>query len=313
MTKSKLVIYDVIIVGSGPAGLSAAIHTALYGLKVIVLESLSELGGLARRINFSIRNYPGFPEGITGSALINRFMSQAKRYGVKFRPDEEVTDLLVKKNKKIVVTPRSKYLTKSIILATGSAIQGLGIKGETWFGGGIFYCEECCRSFLYGKRIVVIGSSPEAVKTAIELKKFTTQVTVVDHNSPITFTLKDKEKLRKNNISPIKDSTATRIEGEPGHKLIVLRKDKKEAKLKADGVFIAGSPKNIVHVLGRSGIRTHKRGCIVVDECGSTNVKGIFAAGACTSVLKDIIPPCIGDGAKIAAAVRLYLTMQKVK
>jgi len=308
---SRPVIYDVIIVGSGPTGLSAAIHTAQYDLKVVVLESSIELGGLARMINFLIRNYPGFPEGISGPALINKFVSQAKKYKVKFRTGEEVTDLLVKKNMKVVMTPRSKYLAKSIILATGSAMQGLGIKGETWFGGGIFYCEECCRSFLYDKSIVVIGSSPEAVKTAIELKNFATQITIVDYNCPIPFTSKEREKLKKNNILLIEDFSVTRIEGDPGHKLVILKNHKKKDNLEADCIFIDGSQKNIIHVLRRAGIKTHKRGCIVVDECSSTNVKGVFAAGACTSVLKDIIPPCVGDGAKTAAAVWLYLTKQK--
>lgn len=307
MRINKPELYDAIIIGSGPAGLSAGIHLAQYGLKTVAIEKLSEPGGLARKIEL-VENYPGFPEGISGIDLTKRMVDQASRYDLDIRTDEEVINLSMEKEKKIIETIKSTYLASLIIFATGSGMQGLGIKNETWFGGGIFYCNECCSDFLYGKHIVVIGSSPEAIEEAVNLKKFTAQITVVDHAEPITFTEGDKEKLRENNISLIDDHFVEKIEGEPGHKFLTLKKQSKDKsiKIEADCVFIAAPLKSIVHVARKAGLKTHRRGCIIVDEYGQTNIEGVFAAGACTSVLKDIIPPCIGDGAKVAAGVRIY-------
>ena len=300
--------YDVIIIGAGPAGLSAGIHLVQLDLEVLVLEKSPEVGGLARRIE-SLKNYPGFPE-ISGLEFIEKIVEQARRHGLMIKTDEEVLEISVVETHKIVKTTQAEYRAEAVIIATGSGMQGLGIKGESWFGGGIFYCDECCKEFLYGKRIGVIGSSPEVVREAVNLKSFSSEIVVLDHSEPISFIEKDEERMVQNNIRTFKESFVKSLDGYYGKKAIILNNGE---KIWVDCVFIVGPLKNIVKTIRRSGIKTHRRGCIMVDQYGRTNVEGIFAAGACTSVLKDIVPACIGDGAKTAAATRMFLLKRRIK
>jgi len=292
--------YDVIIIGAGPAGLSAGIHLAQLGVEVLILEASQEIGGLARRIK-SLKNYPGFVE-ISGWRFIERIVEQTKKYNLMINVDEEVMDIKLEPQK-LVKTTKNKYVTKAILIATGSGTYGLGLKGESWFGSGIFYCDECCKDFLYGKSVGVIGNPHEVIEEAINLKRFTSEIIVLSHNEAVSFTEDDKEKMMQNGIRVIKNF-ARGLEGHYGNKRIVLNNGE---RISVDCVFIAGNLKNIVKLARRIGIKTHRKGCIIVDKYGRTNIEGVFAAGACTSVLKDIVPSCIGDGAKTAAAIRMFL------
>ena len=298
--------YDIIIIGGGPTGLSAGIHLAQYNSKVAVLEKSNEVGGLLRKIKtMTIENYPGFPKGISGLGLLERIVAQAKKYGLILKSNEEVISLSTG-NKKKVKTVRGEYATEAVILATGSGMQGLGVKHETWFGGGVFYCDECCKDFLYGKRIGIIGSSPEAIEEAVNLKRFSPKTVVaVDHAEPISFGDEDKMKLKESGVRVIEENFAKEIKGKYGQKVIILNNGD---EILVDCIFIASPLKNIVQIVRKIGIETHQRGCIIVDQYGRTNIEGFFAAGACTSVLKDIIPSCVGEGARVATTAYMFLS-----
>lgn len=300
-------MYDVIIVGAGPAGLAAGIYSAFFGLRTLILESNKEAGGRVLKAR-SIINYPGFPEKINGRELANRMARQAEKAGAELRTSEEVINLSRKK-RKYVETNRDVYYSKALILATGAGMKGLGLQGETWIGDGISYCLECNEPLIRDMDIIVIGNTERAVDEAIYLSKIATNVRLVNHASLIAMGTKVKEKLQKNEVKLIEDFVGEAVKGEPPHMQLELRHLGNSAlrRLTANILFVVSLVAPFVSVLRKVGIATHRSGCVIVDEFGRTNIEGVFAAGSCASTMKDILPSCVGDGTKVSACACLYV------
>jgi thioredoxin reductase len=276
---------------------------AEFGLRVVALDAESSPGGVIRRIKH-VDYYPGFPDGISGSEFIERMVQHGRKSGLVVHTDEEVIGLSLKRKDKFVETTKSKYSAKAVIIASGSP-DG---EDEGWFGSGIFYCIECCKDFLRGRDLILIGSTPKAIDESMNLRDLASHVTLVNQTNSIPLTREDRARLNQKRVSLIEDHTSVRIEGKPLQKLVTLRRvgDAEESTVKADGVIIIGKLRPIVEILRREGFKTHRQGCIIVDRHGRTNVSGVFAPGPCTSACKVGVPLCVGEGTNVAAAVRLY-------
>jgi len=301
-------MYDVIIVGSGPAGLAAAIHCAIFGLHTLVLEANEKPGGMATRAR-GIDNYPGFLRKTSGLRLMEKIIRQAEKNGAEIHTSEEVTDLFLCGKEKTVVTQRGKYQCRTLILATGDGMRSIGMKWESWIGGGVAYCTECGAPFFKGKEIIVVGSVKDAVDEALRLTKITKNVRLVNHANVIHINSQTKKQLEEKHVTLIEDFMGKEIEGKPPFKKLVLHhvSNSTTKTLKTDMILVIAGVKPFVSVLRKAGIKTHRQGCIVVDEFGEANVEGVFAAGGCASTVKDIIPACVGDGTTVAACARLCL------
>lgn len=304
-------MYDVIIVGAGPAGLTAAIHSADFGLHTLVLEANKKAGGIATRAR-GLSNYPGFRK-VSGLRLMERIAHQAEKKGVELQMSEEVVNLSLAGKDKVVETRRGTYQCKALILATGSGMKGIGMKWETWLGGGVAYCAECGAPFLKGKDVIVIGNVKDAVEEALRLTGIAKKVRLVNHANMIDIDEQTRKQIIEGKVSLIKDFTGEEIKGKPPLKRLVLHHFSSSATktLKADIVFVVAGIKPFVSVLRNAGIKTHRQGCVIVDEFGKTNVEGVFATGGCASTVKDIIPSCVGDGATVATRARLYLAYER--
>jgi len=302
-------MYDVIVIGAGPTGLSAGIQLALFGLNTLILEAKNEAGGNAARAS-DLKNYPGFPDGISGKELMERMTRQAINSGSELHTSEEVVDLSLQNTDKTVKTERGIYAAKALVLASGSGMKSLGMKWETWLGGGVAYSAECGEQFFRGKDVIVVGDVGEAVEEATLLTKTAANVRLVNHSNRISIDEQVRKKLKSIGIDLIEGFAGEEIEGNPPSKSLVLRniKDGSTKKLETNIIFVVASVKPFVSVLRKAGIKTHRTGCVVVDEFGTTNIEGVFAAGGCASTIKDLVPPCVGDGSTIAIQARLYLS-----
>ena len=300
-------MYDVIILGAGPAGLAAGIHSAQFGLRTLILEANEKAGGIAVRAR-NVTNYPGFIR-ISGLRLMERTTRQAEKVGVEILSSEEVVGLSLQRKEKVVETRRGTYSCKALILATGDGMKGLGMKWETWIGSGVAYCAQCSTSFFKGNDIIIASSVTEAIEEALYLTKIAKRVRLVNHANMIPIDEQTRKQLEKEDVQLVEDFVGERIQGRPPNKRLMLRhvNGSKTKQLKTNIVFVVGGVKPFVSVLRKAGINTHKLGCVIVDEFGRTNIEGVFAAGGCASTVKDIIPACIGDGTHVATCVRLYL------
>jgi len=294
-------------VGAGPAGLAAGLHSALFGLRTLVLDAGEKAGGIANRAR-GLENYPGFRR-ISGRRLMEKITLQAVKAGVELRTSEEVVGLSLDGDVKVAETKRGKHSGRALILATGDNMKGIGMKWETWIGGGVAYCAECGVPFFKGKDVVVVGASPEAVDEALHLTKIAGSVRLVNHANSIAVSEHTRKRLEREGVRLIEDFEGKEIKGKPPSKRLVLRslKGSVTKELRTNIVFAVGGVKPFVSVLQKAGLKTHRLGCVVVDEFGRTNVKGVFAAGGCASTVKDIIPACVGDGTNVATCVRLFL------
>jgi thioredoxin reductase (NADPH) len=300
-------IYDVVIVGSGPAGLAAAIHCGTFGLRTLVLEAQDSGGGMATNAR-GLDNYPGFQK-ISGLRLMEKMVRQAQKNNVEIHTSEEVTALSLAGKDRVVQTQESTYRCKALILATGDAMKGLGMKWETWLGAGVAYCAECAAPFLKGKDIVVVGNVKDAVDEALRLTSMAKNVRLVNHRCMIDVDEQMRKQLEKKKVSLIEGFEGKGVKGGPPSKQLVLHhlKGSETKTLRTNMVLVVAGVKPFVSVLRKAGIKTHRQGCVVADEFGRTNVEGVFAAGACASTVGDLVPACAGDGVTVATCARLYL------
>jgi thioredoxin reductase (NADPH) len=301
-------VYDVIVIGAGPTGLAAGIHSAFFGLHTLVLEAGEETGGIATRAR-GLDNYPGFPKKISGLKLMEKMARQAEKAGASLRTGEEAVDLSLHRKDKIVKTTRGVYSCRALILASGDGMNGLDMKNETWVGGGVAYCMECCEPFFVGKDVVVVGSTCEAITEALHLAEIAANVRLVNHANMIRIDDRTREQLRAKGVQLIRNFVGEAIAGKPPFKQLLLRhsRDSTTRKVKTNVVFVVGGTKPFVQILRDAGIATHRLGCVVVDRFGRTNIEGVFAAGGCASTLKDLVPACVGDGTMVATCARLYV------
>ncbi len=303
-------MYDVLIVGAGPAGLTAGIYAARGGLKTAVVE-LAMPGGQAAATE-KISNYPGFPEGIGGYELMNLFHQQALSFGVEFI-FEEVQHLKLQGEVKELKTSEQTLSSKTVIIAAGSKPRFLNIPGEKEFHGrGVSYCATCDGAFFKDKHVMVIGGGNSALEEGIYLTKFASKVTLVHQRDKFRVSQSLIDRVQNNpKIEIIFNAAPTEIRGD--EKVTgVLLKDKKSDTIEnvsVDGVFIyIGTQPNTQFVGGE--LETDEKGYIKTDSHMHTNLPGVFAAGDIRTTALRQVATAVGDGALAAVEAEKYLSQQ---
>jgi thioredoxin reductase (NADPH) len=306
----KIMVYDVIIIGSGPAGLAAAIYAKRAELSLIVIEKAGLSGG--QIINtYEVDNYPGTP-GISGFELSTKFREHADKLETTFI-NGEVTDFHMEGDVKIVtMDDGTKYSTKTVVIATGGAPRRLGVEGEEKLSGmGVSYCATCDGAFFKNKSVAVVGGGDVAVEDAIFLARICKQVYVIHRRDQFRASKSISSRLlAMENVTILWDSVVEKINGGEKVEFIDVKniKSGETASYEVSGVFIAVgySPNSDTY---KNVVATDGGGYIVAGENCETNIPGIYAAGDVrTKELRQIITAA-SDGANAITAVEKYLNL----
>jgi len=298
-------VLDLIIVGGGPAGLTAAIYAARMGMKTLLLESAA-FGGRALLAPW-VDNYPGFPEGLSGTDLIDKMVEQTKRFGVEMSFPVEALDISSEGQIKKIVIRRGEHQAFSIILATGTYNKRLQVPGEDEFlGQGVSYCAVCDGPFFIGKVTAVIGSSDEALEDALYLSSLSKKVIMITQRKEIEATKNLIDAINEKTNIEVHQARVNSINGDGQVSSISVSDfNGREWTAPVDGIFISLGGTPLSGLAKKIGITLDEKGCIVVDRRQATNVEGIFAAGDCTCAGMQIVTAC-GEGARAALQAYQY-------
>lgn len=273
-------VRDVIVIGSGPAGYTAALYTARAQLRPLVFEG-SQYGG-ALMTTTEVENYPGFTDGVAGPELMDQIRSQAERFGAELVTDDVVGVDLTGETK-IVRTHDGEFAARTVILATGSAYKRLGVPGEDRLSGhGVSWCATCDGFFFRNQEIVVIGGGDTAMEEATFLTRFAKSVTIVHRRDSLRASRIMQERAFTNEkINFVWDSEVVEVQGETSVTGVKVRNvhSGEESVLEATGFFIAigHDPRSD---LFRGQVRLDEEGYVLVDSPTThTTVAGVFAAG----------------------------------
>lgn len=302
--------YDLLIIGGGPAGLTAGMYGARGGLNTLVLERGAP-GGQAAQTD-RIENYPGFPDGISGVELAMKFTEQAQRFGAKLEmATVEKADFTGKLKR--VWTAKGEYTGRAVIIATGASPRSLEVPGEEALRGrGVSYCATCDGAFFRGKKVAVVGGGDSAVEEALFLTRFAEQVIIIHRRDKLRAAQVLQQRAREH--PKITFSWNTVVEAILGEsKVEALRlKDVVSGVVREesfDGIFIfIGHKPNTAFLLG--ALSLDEGGYIVTGEDLSTSVSGVFAAGDVRAKAFRQIATAVGDGAAAAMAAEKYLAEQ---
>jgi len=302
-------MYDLIILGGGPAGLSAGIYAARYKLDTILIEKEYFSGGQVLN-TWAVENYPGFKE-IKGDELAKRMEEQAEHFGLEIKK-ETVKEVELRGAEKVFKTSKNEYKTKTAILATGSKPRMLNIPGEKeFYGKGVSYCGTCDAPFYKDKVVAVIGGGNTAVDEALYLTKYTKKVYLIHRRDELRADKILQDKAFENpKIELIWNSVAKEIDlvEDDKHVFIHNKKTEEDKKLAVDGVFvfIGYKPNN---ELFKDQIELNQYGFIRKQKMNSleTNIPGVFAAGDILEKELRQIVIAAGDGAKAAFEANEYI------
>lgn len=302
-------IRDVIMVGAGPSSLAAAVYTTREDIDTVLYEK-GAIGGLAA-ITDMVDNYPGFPDGIEGLTLAGYFEKQAERFGAHIEYGE-VSAIRDEGNVKVVTVDGTDVKAKTVLIATGSDYNKIGVPGEAeYYGRGVHYCATCDGAFYRDKRLVVIGGGNSALQEAIFLTRFTTHIDLLVRSS-----IKASEVLRHDleefvesgKITVHLNTTTEEIVAVEGKVTSVkATKDGKPVTFETDGVFVFVGLKPNTQFLTGSGVELDVQGLVKTDTKLQTNIKGVFASGDVRSGATLQIASAVGEGAAAALSIREYL------
>ncbi len=301
--------YDLIIIGSGPAGLTAAIYAQRARLYAVVLEKEMVSGGQVLTTE-AVDNYPGFM-GIGGFELGSKLREHADQLGAVFIEDE-VTGISLEESFKVVNGKKGSYKARTVIISSGAAHRKLGVPGEERLGGrGVSYCATCDGAFFRNKVAAVVGGGDVALEDAIFLARLCKKVYLIHRRDQLRGAKSLQETLFSlDNVEMVWDTIVEAIEGENRVERLKLRRVKAQASfvLEVDGVFIAVGITPNTQVF--EGLLTMENGYLAAGEDGVASVPGIFAAGDVrTKQLRQIVTAA-ADGANALASVERYLIQQ---
>lgn len=302
--------YDVVIIGGGPAGLTAGIYTARDRLNSLLIEKALIGGQMANAER--IENFPGFPEGISGFDLGQLMHQQATKFGLETLT-AEVTSIELKEDRKVVKTTEGDFIAKTVIIAGGSKRNTLGVPGEEKFTGkGVSYCATCDGPLFQGQPVAVVGGSDAAITEALHLTQFASKVMVIHRRDQLRATAILQERaFAEPKIEFLWDTTVEKIEGKDFVKRLRLNQVKtgQKSTVQAAGVFVSvGSQPDTEYLKGI--LPLDSVGHIIAYEKMETKVPGIFVAG---DIRQDSARQAItaaGDGAAAAISARRFLTEQ---
>ena len=298
-------VYDVMIIGGGPAGLTAGQYASRAKLKTVIIDKSATAGALA--YSSRIENYPGLTQPVPGRELLDIMRQQAITFGAEHTEAQVVAVTLTDETKEVMTMDRN-YSGKTVIIATGSMGRKPSIKGESEFlGRGVSYCAICDAAFFRGSVVCVIGSSEEAVKEAGVLTRFAQTVYLISPAQKLS--VDDHPALKEPNLKLLLGHTVTSVEGtDEVEKIRMTDPDKKEVELPMAGVFVyLHGNKPIVDFL-MGAIETGEDGCIPVNAMMETSLPGVFAAGdvTCSEVRQVVVAASQGCLAALSAEKYLY-------
>jgi thioredoxin reductase (NADPH) len=299
-------LYDVIIIGGGPAGLSAAQYASRARLKTVVLDKSATAGALA--FASLIENYPGICKPMTGKELLDIFRRQALDFGAEY-VETQVIGASVEGEVKHVFTMDKTYNGKTIIIATGSMGRKATIKGEAEFlGRGVSYCAVCDAAFFKGKTVCVLGDSEEAVKEAGYLTRFAEIVYLISSSQKLKVN-EDNPTLKLQNLKVILGNTVTSIEGSELVERIRLKDIKgNESTIDLSGVFVYLHGSRPVVDFLQGAVELSDDECVFTNKMMETNIPGVFSAGdvTCTEVRQVVVAAAHGCIAALSAEKYIF-------
>lgn len=300
--------YKAIVIGAGPAGLTSGIYLLRGGISPLLLEKM--LPGGQPLNTQRIENYPGFPEPITGRELMERFLSQAKNYGLEIREFQEVLRVQRKDGIFSVETKDHVYFAHALIVATGTVPRRLNIPGEEVFiGRGISFCATCDGFFFKDKEVAVIGGGDSALEEALFLTNLAKKVYVVHRRGELKAQKILVERAKKNpKIEFLLEKIPKEVRGGQSVESLVLEDSKsgEKSELAVDGIFVYIGSRPETSFL-EDLVERDENGFIITSEDLSTKTEGLFAAGDCRKKILRQIATAVGDGAIAAYGVERYL------
>lgn len=304
-------VYDVVIIGGGPAGLTAGLYAARAGQRVLLIEGASTISQITA--TDMVENYPGIPDGISGFELVEQFKKQALKFGLEIiAADVEIIEQrrCGDINGWCIETAKHKILAIAVIVATGANWKKLGVPGEDDFiGKGVSYCATCDGPFYKGKEIAVVGGGNTAIQEAVFLTRFAEKVNVIHRRDRLRATKILQERAFANSkINFVFNSVVEQIAGSDGVQEIRIKnlKTQEKGEIRAEGIFIFVGLKPLTSFL-KNVVELSEDGYVLVDSNMQTSARGIFACGDCIKKrLRQVITAC-GDGATAAFSAQLYI------
>lgn len=299
--------YDVVIIGGGGSGLTAALYSSRAKLSTVLFEKLTPGGQIA--LTDVVENYPGFPEGITGPEISQKMEEQAKRYGTEV-VYEEVLSIAKKEKGFELKTSSGAYEAGAVILSTGASFRMLNVPGEKELTGrGVSYCATCDGAFFKEKQIIVVGGGDSALQEGIFLTRFASKVSIVHRRDKLRASPILQERAKQNpKIEFIWDTVVEKIQGAKKVEGVTLKnlKTQQSSEFKTDGVFVfVGHDPNTGFLKGF--VELDEKGYVKSGEGVATSVPGVFAAGEIRAgAIKQLVAAC-GEGCEAALAAQAFL------
>jgi thioredoxin reductase (NADPH) len=308
-------VRDVVMIGAGPSALAAAVYTTREGIDTVLYEK-GVIGGLAA-ITDQVDNYPGFPEGVPGLELAERLEKQAERFGAQIEYGD-VSEIRGEGDVKVIVVDDQEVKARTILIATGSDYNKLGVPGEKeYYGRGVHYCATCDGAFYRDKSLVVVGGGNSGFQEAIFLTRFAKHIDLL-----VRSTVKASEILQEQMQKYVDEGKVTihlqtavdEITAE-NNKVngVRAKKDGEPVVFASDGVFVFVGLKPNTQFLAGSGIELDEQGLVKTDGHLSTNIPGVYASGDVRSGATMQVASAVGEGATAALSIREYLDAQDHK
>ena len=303
-------IYDMVILGGGPGGYTAALYAARAGLDTVVLERLSAGGQMA--LTSEIDNYPGFPEGIDGFELGMKFQEQAEKFGAKTEY-AEVRGLELHSDPKVLHTSEGDFLARTVVIATGAGPRKLGLPDEERLTGrGVHYCAHCDGMFYRGKTVAIVGGGNSAAAEALYLSRVAKRVILIHRRDSLRATKIYHEPLKNlGNLSFRWNSAVTELIGDERLRAVRVKNllSGEEEELQIDALFVSIGRKPATDLV--AGQLELENGYIAADESTQTSIPGVYAVGDIrTKALRQIITAA-SDGANAAHHAEAWLSEQR--
>ena len=298
--------FDIIIIGAGPAGLTAGLYAGRQNSKALVIDR-GLAGGLGSEVPM-MENYPGF-DLISGMELISKMKPQCEKFS-EIRENQIIEDIekrddgIYIKTKSSIGDDFNEYLTKSVILATGASHRHLNVPGENEFlGRGVAYCATCDGMFFVNRNVLMVGGGNSAAQEALYLKNIGCNVKIVHRRDSLRCEHRLEELLKEKGVEILWNSTIKEIKGDMAVNSVTLVRDGVEEEYETDAVFVAIGDEPSNDLAKQLGVELDENGYIITDKSQSTNVSGVYAAGDITGGVKQWIVAC-GEGA--VAAISAY-------
>lgn len=310
-------VHDLVIVGAGPAALSAAIYTTREDIQTVLYEKAVP-GGLIAVTDW-VDNYPGFPDGIEGLTLAENMRKQAERFGAVIEMGE-VMKIIDEGEIKKLETTDGDVRAKIVLVATGASYKKVGVPGEEeYYARGVHYCATCDGAFYRDKRLVVVGGGNSAVQEAMFLTRFASHIDLLVRSDfkASEVLVKELNEKHKDKITVHKGTTTDEIVGEEKDGIKKVTKvigthDGQKVEFETDGVFVFVGLKPNTDFVAASGIELDEIGLVKSTENLETNMPGVFVVGDCRSGATMQIATAVGEGATAALRIREYLENKKL-